>query len=55
MSDRPTPETDADFPALKRAPNGTAVWVQIGRLRNLERQRDEARTGAGVAGYASKI
>ena len=43
MSDRPTPETDADFPALKRAPNGTAVWVQIGRLRNLERNRDEAR------------
>jgi hypothetical protein len=46
MSDTPTPETDADFPSLKRATNGTAVWVQIGRLRNLERQRDEAKADA---------
>ena len=40
---RPTPETDAEFPSLRHRPDETALWVSIGRLRDLERQRDEAR------------
>jgi hypothetical protein len=38
-----TPETDACFPSPKLVPDETGVWVQIGRLRNLERQRNEVR------------
>jgi len=40
---RPTPETDAQFPSVKHRHDDTGVWVSLGTLRNLERQRDEAR------------
>lgn len=46
MKTRPTPETDAEFPSFRHRPDEIAVWVSIGRLRDLERERDEAREQA---------
>ncbi len=40
MSDRPTPETDAEFPKLY---DSATEWVDAAFARRLERERDEAR------------
>jgi hypothetical protein len=40
MNDRPTPETDAEFPKLY---DSATEWVDAAFARRLERERDEAR------------
>lgn len=46
MSDRPTPETESHFPSSRHKDDSWVVSCEIGLIRNLERERDEARENA---------